>query len=164
MLKKACWLIDKLNVYPENMAANLEKSYGLVYSQRVLLALVEAGILRDDAYKIVQRSAMRAWEQKTSFKELLRADDEVTAKSPPRSSNPCSTRATSFGTWVSSSIGFKPWNGSHPGFSRFLKDESRPPGIVLQGGLDRIVPDCFQRISWLTELTNPRRRSRRNLL
>jgi adenylosuccinate lyase len=80
MLKKACWLIDKLNVYPENMAANLEKSYGLVYSQRVLLALVEAGILRDDAYKIVQRSAMRAWEQKTSFKELLAQDPEVTSR------------------------------------------------------------------------------------
>ena len=67
MLKKACWLVDKLNVYPENMAANIEKSYGLVYSQRVLLALVEAGILRDDAYRIVQRSAMKAWEEKTQF-------------------------------------------------------------------------------------------------
>ncbi|NLE10468.1 MAG: adenylosuccinate lyase [Actinobacteria bacterium] len=77
MLKKACWLVEKLNVYPQNMAANLEKSYGLLYSQRVLLALVEAGMLRDDAYAVVQRSAMRAWEEKTSFKELLRADAEV---------------------------------------------------------------------------------------
>jgi adenylosuccinate lyase len=77
MLKKACWLVDKLNVYPENMAANLEKSFGLLYSQRVLLALVEAGMLRDDAYEIVQRSAMKAWEEKTSFQELLRADPEV---------------------------------------------------------------------------------------
>ena len=78
MLKKACWLVDKLNVYPENMAANLEKSFGLVYSQRVLLALVQAGVLRDEAYKIVQRSAMRAWQEKTSFPQLLRADPEVT--------------------------------------------------------------------------------------
>ena len=77
MLKKACWLVDKLNVYPENMAANMEKSYGLVYSQRVLLALVEAGMLRDDAYKIVQRSAMKAWEEKTQFADLLKADPEV---------------------------------------------------------------------------------------
>ncbi|MBN1629880.1 MAG: adenylosuccinate lyase [Thermoleophilia bacterium] len=77
MLKKACWLVEKLNVYPQNMAANLEKSYGLLYSQRVLLALVEAGMLRDDAYAVVQRSAMRAWEEKTSFKELLKADAEV---------------------------------------------------------------------------------------
>ncbi len=80
MLKKACWLVDKLNVYPENMAANLDKSFGLLYSQRVLLALVEAGMLRDDAYAVVQRSAMKAWEQKTPFKELLKADSEVTAR------------------------------------------------------------------------------------
>jgi adenylosuccinate lyase len=80
MLKKACWLVDKLNVYPENMAANLEKSFGLVYSQRVLLALVQAGVLRDDAYRIVQRSAMRAWEEKTFFLQLLRADPEVTSR------------------------------------------------------------------------------------
>ena len=82
MLKKACWLIDKLNVYPENMAANIEKSFGLVYSQRVLLALVSAGILRDDAYKIVQRSAMKAWDEKTPFLELLKADREVTDRLP----------------------------------------------------------------------------------
>jgi adenylosuccinate lyase len=80
MLKKACWLVDKLNVYPDNMAANLEKSFGLVYSQRVLLALVQAGVPRDAAYEIVQRSAMRAWEQKTSFLELLKADSEVTGR------------------------------------------------------------------------------------
>ena len=80
MLKKVCWLVDKLNVYPENMATNLEKSFGLVYSQRVLLALVQSGVLRDDAYKIVQRSAMRTWEDKTSFLELLEADEEVTSR------------------------------------------------------------------------------------
>jgi adenylosuccinate lyase len=80
MLKKACWLVDKLNVYPGNMAANLEKSYGLVYSQRVLLALTEAGMLRDDAYKVVQRSAMKAWEEKIQFLDLLKADPEVTGR------------------------------------------------------------------------------------
>jgi adenylosuccinate lyase len=80
MLKKTCWLVDKLKVYPENMAANLEKSFGLLYSQRVLLALVEAGMLRDDAYALVQRSAMKAWEQKTSFKTLLEADEAVTSR------------------------------------------------------------------------------------
>jgi adenylosuccinate lyase len=82
MLRKACWLVEKLNVYPENMAANLEKSLGLVYSQRVLLALVEAGMLRDDAYVLVQRSAMKAWEEKTPFRELLEADPEVTERLP----------------------------------------------------------------------------------
>ncbi len=78
MLEKACWLIDKLLVYPEAMAANLDKSYGLLYSQRVLLTLVKAGMLRDDAYALVQRSAMKAWEDKVPFMSLLKADGEVT--------------------------------------------------------------------------------------
>lgn len=80
MLKKAVWLIDKLLVYPANMAANLDKSYGLIHSQQVLLALIRAGFLREEAYPIVQRSAMRAWQEKTPFLELLLADPEVTAK------------------------------------------------------------------------------------
>jgi len=80
MLKKACWLVDRLDIHPENMLANLEKSFGLIYSQRVLLTLIEAGMLRDDAYAVVQRSAMKAWEDKTSFKDLLKADGEVTAR------------------------------------------------------------------------------------
>jgi len=80
MLKKACWLVDRLDIHPENMLANLEKSFGLIYSQRVLLTLIEAGMLRDDAYAVVQRSAMKAWEEKTSFKDLLKADGEVTAR------------------------------------------------------------------------------------
>jgi len=80
MLKKACWLVDRLYIHPENMLANLEKSFGLIYSQRVLLTLIEAGMLRDDAYAVVQRSAMKAWEDKTSFKDLLKADGEVTAR------------------------------------------------------------------------------------
>jgi adenylosuccinate lyase len=80
MLKKAHWLVDKLNVYPENMAANIEKSYGLIFSQRVLLALVKAGMLRDDAYAVVQRSAMKAWEEKTPFRKLLEADPDVTGR------------------------------------------------------------------------------------
>jgi len=80
MLRKACWLVEKLNVYPQNMAANMERSHGLLYSQRVLLALVEAGMLRDDAYRVVQRSAMKAWEERRSFQELLAADPEVTSR------------------------------------------------------------------------------------
>ena len=78
MLEKACWLVDKLTVHPENMAANLDKSFGLLYSQRVLLALVRAGMLRDDAYALVQRNAMTAWEEKTPFLGLLKADGDVT--------------------------------------------------------------------------------------
>ncbi len=60
------------------MAANLEKSFGLVYSQRVLLQLIQAGVLREDAYELVQRNAMKAWQEKRSFKELLGADPAVT--------------------------------------------------------------------------------------
>ena len=89
MLKKACWLVDRLDIHPENMLANLEKSFGLLYSQRVLLALVEAGMLRDDAYAVVQRSAMKAWEEKTSFKDLLKADGEVTARLPAGELDAC---------------------------------------------------------------------------
>ncbi|MHB1343706.1 MAG: adenylosuccinate lyase [Thermoleophilia bacterium] len=80
MLKKATSLIDRLLVYPEAMAANLERSFGLVHSQRVLLELVRSGLMREDAYAVVQRNAMRAWEEKRSFKELLLGDSEVTAR------------------------------------------------------------------------------------
>ena len=80
MLKKATWLVDTLLVYPDNMAANVEKSYGLIYSQRVLLELVKAGYARDDAYALVQRNAMRAWQEKRSFKDLLLDDAELVAR------------------------------------------------------------------------------------
>jgi len=77
MLKKATSLIDRLLVYPEAMAANLQRSFGLIHSQHVLLELVRGGMMREDAYALVQRNAMRAWEEKRSFKELLLADAEV---------------------------------------------------------------------------------------
>jgi adenylosuccinate lyase len=64
-------------VYPERMLRNLEASFGLVFSQPVLLALIEAGRTRDDAYRMVQRNAMRAWHEERSFRELLAADPEV---------------------------------------------------------------------------------------
>jgi adenylosuccinate lyase len=89
MLKKACWLVDKLNVYPRAMAANMDRSFGLLYSQRVLLALVQAGMLRDDAYAIVQNSAMKAWEERTSFQELLKADTKVISRLSPSEIDAC---------------------------------------------------------------------------
>ena len=66
-------------MYPERMLRNLDASFGLVFSQPVLLALVEAGASRDDAYRIVQRNAMRAWQEERSFRELLAADPDVRA-------------------------------------------------------------------------------------
>ena len=80
MLRKVTDLIDRLLVYPETMAANIERSFGLIYSQRVLLELVRGGLLREDAYRLVQRNAMRAWEEKRPFKELLLADADVSAR------------------------------------------------------------------------------------
>ena len=67
-----------LQVYPENMRRNLEITQGLVFSQRVLIALINKGLSRQEAYKLVQRNAMKAWKEKTSFLKLLKADTEVT--------------------------------------------------------------------------------------
>ena len=74
-------VVDKLLIYPERMQANMDRMGGLIHSQRVLLALTQAGITRDNAYRLVQRNAMKVWESdgKTSLLELLKADEEVTA-------------------------------------------------------------------------------------
>ncbi|MBD8554695.1 adenylosuccinate lyase [Rhizobium sp. CFBP 8762] len=72
-------VIDKLLVYPDNMMNNLNKFRGLVHSQRVLLALTQAGVSREDSYRLVQRNAMKVWEQGKDFLEELLADDEVRA-------------------------------------------------------------------------------------
>jgi adenylosuccinate lyase len=70
-------VIEGLEVYPERMRENLDASHGLVFSQAVLLALVEAGWTRDDAYRAVQRDAARSWEDRRSFLDVLREDREV---------------------------------------------------------------------------------------
>jgi adenylosuccinate lyase len=70
-------LLGGLQVFPDRMRANLDASFGLVFSQPVLLALVSAGLDRDEAYRIVQDNAQRAWTEKRSFRELLELDDRV---------------------------------------------------------------------------------------
>ncbi|MEM9967101.1 MAG: adenylosuccinate lyase [Pseudomonadota bacterium] len=70
-------VIDKLVVYPENMRANMDRFRGLVMSQRVLLALTQAGLSREDSYKIVQRNAMKVWEEGKDFKSELLSDPDV---------------------------------------------------------------------------------------
>jgi adenylosuccinate lyase len=77
-LSRLTGVIDKLVVYPEKMKANLEKGGGIVHSQRVMLALTQAGVSREDAYRLVQRNAMTAWEGGGDFLALLKADGEVT--------------------------------------------------------------------------------------
>jgi adenylosuccinate lyase len=71
-------IVSELRVYPDRMLRNIDASFGLVFSQPVLLALVEAGKSRDDAYRIVQRNAMRAWQEERSFREILGEDPDVT--------------------------------------------------------------------------------------
>ena len=73
-------IVEGLEVFPERMMENLERSYGLVFSQPVLLALVASGLDRDAAYRITQRSAMAAWEERRPFLDILRADPEVTSR------------------------------------------------------------------------------------
>jgi adenylosuccinate lyase len=80
MLDRFCWIVEGLVVYPERMEQNLWASHGLFFSHRLLLALVEAGLERGDAYRLVQASAMRAWDESRDFRELVRADPEVTAR------------------------------------------------------------------------------------
>ena len=78
-LNRLAGVIEKLVVYPDNMIKNLDKFRGLVHSQRVLLALTQAGVSREDAYRLVQRNAMKVWEQGKDFLEELLADAEVRA-------------------------------------------------------------------------------------
>ena len=78
-LARLTGLVDKLVIYPDNMLANMNKFRGLVMSQRVLLALTQAGVSREDAYKLVQRNAMKVWEEGKDFKTELLADPDVLA-------------------------------------------------------------------------------------
>jgi adenylosuccinate lyase len=81
-LARAAGVVDKLIVYPERMKENLDKTRGLVHSQRVMLALTQAGVAREDSYRLVQRNAMRAWNGEGALLDLLKADKDVTAKVP----------------------------------------------------------------------------------
>ena len=80
MLDRFTWIVGGLVVYPERMERNLWASHGLFFSHRLLLALVESGLERNEAYQLVQRNAMRAWDEERDFPELVRADVEVTAQ------------------------------------------------------------------------------------
>jgi len=66
-----------LQVYPEHMRENIDVTKGLVFSQRVLIALIEKGLVRQEAYELVQRNAMKAWKERVSFFELLQTDPDV---------------------------------------------------------------------------------------
>ena len=82
MLRRLRRLIERLEVDTARMEENLHSSHGVVFSQPVLLALVASGLTRDDAYRIVQRNAMSAWEQRIPFRDVLAADPEVSSRQP----------------------------------------------------------------------------------
>jgi adenylosuccinate lyase len=83
MLDRFAWLVEGLVVDAERMRSNLESSHGLVFSQRVLTALVAGGLARDEAYLLVQRHAMRAWEEGLEFRELVESDAEIAPRLDP---------------------------------------------------------------------------------
>jgi adenylosuccinate lyase len=80
MLDRFAWLVEGLVVFPERMRENVESTRGLFFSQRLLLALVETGLARDAAYRLVQRHALRAWDEGLDFCELVRGDAEIAAR------------------------------------------------------------------------------------
>jgi adenylosuccinate lyase len=80
MLDLMTYVVRGMNVYPERMKQNMEASYGLVFSQRVMLALIDKGMLRQEAYKVVQSNAMKAWEARQPYLDFLLEDDAVTSR------------------------------------------------------------------------------------
>ena len=80
MLDRFAWLVEGLVVRPARMRANVDASHGLFFSQRLLLALVASGLSRDAAYRLVQRHAMRAWDEELDFQELVRADAKLAGR------------------------------------------------------------------------------------
>jgi adenylosuccinate lyase len=82
-------IADGMRVHPDRMLENLDSSYGLVFSQPVLLALVDAGCTRDDAYRIVQRAATRTWEERRPFRSVLDEDPDVRATLSPGRLDEC---------------------------------------------------------------------------
>lgn len=80
MLNRFGNVVKNLTVYPENMKRNIDKTYGVIFSQRVLLALIDKGLAREDAYNVVQPLAMEAWETETHFKKLLQQNEVIQEK------------------------------------------------------------------------------------
>ncbi|WZY00634.1 adenylosuccinate lyase [Bacillus sp. FSL W7-1360] len=82
MLHRFSNIVENLTVFPENMKRNMDRTYGLIYSQRVLLRLIDEGMVREEAYDLVQPKAMEAWAHGLSFRDLLVADERITAVLP----------------------------------------------------------------------------------
>jgi adenylosuccinate lyase len=89
MIDKMCGIVEKMFVYPDNMLRNLNGTYGLIFSQQVLLALTRKGMLREDAYALVQNYAMRVWRERIPLKELFAADETVMRHLTPAELDEC---------------------------------------------------------------------------
>ncbi|WP_369901379.1 adenylosuccinate lyase [Bacillus manliponensis] len=89
MLNRFGNIVKNLTVFPENMKRNMARTYGLIYSQRVMLTLIDKGMVREEAYDIVQPKAMEAWETQVQFKELVEADERITNKLTQEEINEC---------------------------------------------------------------------------
>ncbi|CEG25400.1 adenylosuccinate lyase [Bacillus sp. B-jedd] len=89
MLNRFGNIVKNLTVYPENMKRNMDRTHGLIYSQRVLLALIEKGFSREEAYDTVQPRAMEAWEKQIPFRSLLDQDEKITSNLSPEELDDC---------------------------------------------------------------------------
>ncbi|WP_071396363.1 adenylosuccinate lyase [Bacillus tuaregi] len=89
MLNRFGNIVKNLTVFPENMKRNMDRTLGLIYSQRVLLALIDKGLVREEAYDTVQPKAMEAWETQVHFRTLIEADEKITSKLSPEEIADC---------------------------------------------------------------------------
>lgn len=89
MLNRFSNIVKNLIVYPENMKRNMDRTLGLIYSQRVLLALIDKGLTREEAYDTVQPRAMEAWEKQVPFRSLIEKDEKITSKLTPEEIDDC---------------------------------------------------------------------------
>ncbi|KIV59386.1 adenylosuccinate lyase [Aneurinibacillus migulanus] len=89
MLNRFGNIVENLTVFPDNMKRNMERTFGLIYSQRVLLKLIDKGLSREEAYDTVQPRAMQAWEEQRQFRELIESDEKVKAMLTPEEIDDC---------------------------------------------------------------------------
>jgi adenylosuccinate lyase len=89
MLNRFGNIVKNLTVFPENMQRNMDRTLGLIYSQRVLLALIDKGMAREEAYDTVQPKAMEAWEKQVPFRSLIEEDSAITSKLSPAEIDDC---------------------------------------------------------------------------
>ncbi|ART74945.1 adenylosuccinate lyase [Sutcliffiella horikoshii] len=89
MLNRFGNIIKNLTVFPENMKRNMDRTLGLIYSQRVLLALIDTGMSREEAYDTVQPKAMEAWEKQVHFRELVEGEEKITSRLTPAQIEDC---------------------------------------------------------------------------